>query len=344
VNSTILNRFFGTIPNTILTFIVFGGVVWLAPALLQWLIIDAVWFSGDVTACRDVQAACWAFIHEKYRFILFGRYPFDEQWRPLLAVGFTIIILLLTCSLRYSWRLLAPLWAIGIIAVIILMRGGILGLSYIRTDLWGGLPLTIFLALGSLALAFPLSIALAFGRQSRLPVIRAISRSYIECIRGIPLVSLLFLASFMLPLFLSPRLQIDVLIRALAAITLFSAAYLAETIRGGLQAIPPCQKEAALALGLSTIQTQMLIILPQALRHTLPAITNLFLIIFKNTSLVGIIGLTDLLLAAKQALIDPSWRAYSLEAYLFISIAYGSICFSISRYSRALENRLHKYK
>lgn len=342
MNNTVLNRFFGTIPNTMLTFIVVGSFIWLAPVLLQWLIIDAVWFSDDVAVCRDIQGACWAFIHEKYRLILFGRYPFDEQWRPLLAVGLTIIILLLTCSLRYSWRLLAPLWAMGIIAVIILMSGGILGLSYISTDLWGGLPLTIFLALGSLVLAFPLSIALAFGRQSKLPVIRAISRSYIECIRGIPLVSLLFLASFMLPLFLSPRLQVDVLIRALAAISLFSAAYLAETIRGGLQAISPSQKEAAMALGLSSIQIKILIILPQALRHTLPAITNLFLNIFKNTSLVGIIGLTDLLLAAKQALIDPSWRAYSLEAYLFISIIYGVICFSISRYSRALEQRLHQ--
>ncbi len=335
-------RLFGSIGNSLLTITMLAIFAAAIPPLLRWAIFDATWAAATPEACRSSGGACWAFIHEKYRLMLFGRYPFVEQWRPLLALALALILVLAGCSLKFRWQTVCISWAMGMAAVLILMRGGVLGLDYVPTDLWGGLPLTVFLALGGMIGSFPIAVLLALGRRARLPLVRAISVAAIELVRGVPLVSVLFMASFMIPLFLPGKVNIDVLLRALVAITLFSSAYLAEAIRGGLQAVPEGQEEAAKALGLTYWQTSLLIVVPQALRHAIPAIANLFIGLFKDTSLVGIVGLTDLLLAAKQALSDPQWRSFSLEGYLFIAAIYVAFCYFISRYSRHLEQRLRR--
>jgi general L-amino acid transport system permease protein len=220
------------------------------------------------------------------------------------------------------------------------MWGGVFGLAYVETSLWGGLPLTLILSVFGVAVAFPLSILLALGRRSEMPVVRAFSVAYIELIRGVPLISLLFMASFMLPLFLPSGVNLNALLRAQIAIILFTAAYLAEVIRGGLQAIPAGQYEAARALGLGYWRMTGNIILPQAIRLVIPPIVNTFIGMFKDTSLVAIVSLTDLLLATRQAISDPEWRAYFVEGYVFIAVIYFCFCFFMSRYSLYLEREL----
>ena len=331
-------RLFGSVGNTLLTVVMLALFAAWLPALLRWAVIDATWWAASPATCRTAGGACWAFIHEKLRLVLFGRYPFEEQWRPLAALLLTIALVLAGCSLRLGWRSVVAGALAGILAVIVLMRGGVFGLSLVPTDLWGGLPLTVFLAVGIIG-AFPIAIGLALGRRSELGAIRGICVVFIEMVRGVPLVSVLFMASFMIPLFLPGKLQVDALLRALIAITLFSAAYLAEAIRGGLQAVPAGQEQAAKALGLGYWQTSLLIVVLQALRLAIPAIANLCIGLFKDTSLVGIVGLTDLLLATKQALGDPQWRSFSLEGYLFVALLYVAFCSFISHYSRALERR-----
>lgn len=336
------HRLFGTIGNSLLTLTMLTAFVAFVPSLLRWAVTDATWSAATPEICRANGGACWAFVHEKYRLILFGRYPYEQQWRPLAALGLVITLVLASCSLRFGWRSVVAGWAAGGVATIVLMRGGVLGLDYVPTDLWGGLPLTVFLALGGMIGAFPLAIVLALGRRSRLRLVKAVCVAMIEMVRGVPLVSVLFMASFMIPLFLPGKVQVDALLRALAAITLFSAAYLAEAIRGGLQAVPKEQESAAAALGLTYWQTSLLIVVPQALRHAIPAIANLFIGLFKDTSLVGIVGLTDLLLATKQALGDPQWRSFAMEGYIFVALIYVAFCLFISRYSRSLERRLRR--
>jgi general L-amino acid transport system permease protein len=220
------------------------------------------------------------------------------------------------------------------------MWGGWFGLAFVPNNLWGGLPLTLILTLIGLAVAFPVSIFLALGRRSTLPIIRIICIVYIERIRGVPLISLLFMASFMLPLFLPTGVNFDEVLRAQVAIIMFSSAYLAEAIRGGLQAMPQGQYEAAHALGLTYWQTQRKIILPQVLKISIPAIVNIFIGLFKDTSLVAIVSLSDLLLSMRQAIADVAWRRYFVEGYLFIALIYFCICFFMSKYSQYLENQL----
>jgi len=224
----------------------------------------------------------------------------------------------------------------------VLMWGGILGLTYVETELWNGLPLTLILAIVGMALAFPLAILLALGRRSQLPAIRAICVAYIELVRGVPLITVLFMASVMLPLFLPTGVTIDKLLRAQVAFILFSAAYLAEVIRGGLQAIPKGQHEAADALGLSYWQRTRLIVLPQALAMVIPPLVNTFIGTFKDTSLVIIIGLFDLLGTTNAALTDANWRGFYLEAYVFTAAIYFCFCFFMSRYSQMLEREFNK--
>lgn len=336
----IRRSFFGTIPNTLLTLFMLAVFSWYVPLLIKWALVDAVWAADQPEICRQASGACWAFVREKYRLILFGRYPFEEQWRPMLMLAIVVGLGLVNVSLRVRARRMIALWVAGMALGLVLLRGGIGPLSHVPSNLWGGLPLTVMLAVCGVGAAFPLAILLALGRRSKLPAIKSISIAYIELIRGVPLVSLLFLASFMIPLFLPAKIQIDAVLRALVAIAVFSSAYLAEAIRGGLQAVPKGQEEAATALGLTRWETNFYIVVPQALRHSIPVIANLFIGLFKDTALVGIVGLTDLLLAAKQSLADPQWRMFSLEAYIFVSLIYVAFCFAISRYSRALEVRL----
>jgi len=250
--------------------------------------------------------------------------------------------LLVASCVRPFWRpWLALLWLAVLAAFFVLMGGGVFGLTPVATDLWGGLPLTMMLATLGIVAAFPLSIFVALGRRSEMPAIRTICILYVELIRGVPLISVLFMASFMFPLFLPQGVTIDVLLRVLVGITLFSAAYLAEIVRGGLQAVPKGQYEAAASLGLTYWQMQRKIVLPQALAIVVPGIMNSFVAIFKDTSLVTIVSLYELTGAMTLALnSDADWRPFKIEGYLFITAIYFAFCFAMSRYSLWIEKRL----
>jgi len=332
---------FNSIPNTILTLLALYLLVATIPPLVRWALVDAVWTGDSGRTCRGA-GACWAFIGNKLRFILFGQYPYEEQWRPLFAVLIFIALILVACDRRLWGRRLVALWLAGLVAVAVLMWGGVLGMSYVEAERWNGLPLTLILSVVGMIFAFPLAILLALGRRSQLPAVRAICVGYIELVRGVPLITVLFMASVMLPLFLPTGFTIDKLLRAQAAFVLFAAAYLAEIVRGGLQAIPRGQYEAAESLGLAYWQRTRLIVLPQALAMVIPPLVNNFIGAFKNTSLVLIIGLFDLLGATNAALTDANWRGYSVEAYVFIAAIYWSFCFFMSRYSQMLEREFNK--
>lgn len=331
--------------TTLSTLIVGGFLLYYVPQLLGWAVFRAAWLP-NADACRAPGVgACWGVIAEKYRFIIFGRYPFEEQWRPLVATVLMVGLLMASC-MRTFWKpWLAALWIAVLACFFVLMYGNTLGLSKVETDRWGGLPLTILLASLSIVMAFPIALLVALGRRSHLPAIRSFATIYVELIRGVPLVSVLFMASFMFPLFMPQGFTIDVLIRVLVGITLFTAAYMAEVIRGGLQAIPRGQIEAAATLGLSYWQTQRKIVLPQALAMVVPSIMNNFIAIFKDTSLVTIVSLYELTGSLGLALnSDANWRPYKIEGYLFIAMIYFTFCFAMSRYSGWIEKQLNKSK
>lgn len=331
--------------TTLSTLLVGAFLLWYVPQLLNWALFKAAWLP-DAEACRaDGVGACWGVVAEKYRLIIFGRYPFEEQWRPLVATTLMVGLLVASC-VRYFWKpWLAALWLAVLAAFFTLMYGNTLGLSLVETDRWGGLPLTILLASLSIVMAFPIALLVALGRRSSLPAIRTFSTIYVELIRGVPLISVLFMASFMFPLFMPQGLSIDVLIRVLVGITLFAAAYMAEVIRGGLQAIPKGQLEAAATLGLSYWQTQRKIVLPQALAMVVPGIMNNFIAIFKDTSLVTIVSLYELTGSLGLALnSDADWRPFKIEGYLFIAMIYFIFCFAMSRYSLWVEKQVNKGK
>lgn len=320
-------------------------------SFLNWAVVNAIWDvpgtgqQVDTSACRAArgEGACWALIGEKYRFILFGLYPFDEQWRPALAIVIFIGLYVISAMRRFWRKELALIWLAALTAIGVLMWGGVFGLPYVEQERWGGLVITLILATFGIALAFPLSILVALGRrQTSMPAVKALCVVYIELIRGVPLISLLFMASVMFPLFLPEGMNIDKLLRAQIAIILFAAAYLAEVVRGGLQAIPKGQYEAADALGLTYWQKTWLIILPQALKISIPPLVNTFIGMFKDTSLVLIIGIYDLLNTAKTSIIEPAWQGFGVEAYLFVAAIYFVFCFAMSKYSQDLERELDK--
>lgn len=330
---------FSSLPNTIATLCIVLAAWQLLPAFLTWALGNAIWSAEDARLCREAQGAgaCWAFIAHKHRFILFGTYPLDQHWRPALAVVL-LVLLYGTSALRFMWRpFLVVIWLAGLSVIGLLMWGGVFGLSYVDNERWGGLILTLLLSTFGIAFAFPLAILLALARRSAMPLIRLVAVAYIEIVRGVPLISVLFMASVMLPLFLPDEVSIDKLLRAQLAMILFAAAYLAEVIRGGLQALPPGQDEAAQALGLSYWQRQRFVIVPQALRIAIPPMVNTFIGFFKDTSLVVIIGLFDLLTTIKVSLNEPAWSGFGVEAYLFAALVYFLFCYPMSRYSQSLE-------
>jgi general L-amino acid transport system permease protein len=335
------DNLFSSIPNSILTLVLLAVLAKGVVGFVQWGIANAVFVvsGSDSSACRAVRGlgACWAVIPEKYRFILFGTYPFDQQWRPALSIVLFIALFYLSTRRVFWRRELVYLWIAALVLISALMWGGVLGLSFVPQDRWGGLPVTLILATFGLAFGFPLGIFVALGRRSKLPAIRSLCVLYVELIRGVPLISLLFMASVMFPLFMPGGFNLDKLLRAQIAIVLFAGAYLAEVIRGGLQAVPRGQYEAADALGLSYWSKQRLIVLPQAIRHVIPPLVNTFIAFFKDTSLVLIIGIFDLLTTAKTAIIDPAWQQFSVEVYIFVAAIYFAFCFAMSRYSRSLE-------
>ncbi len=325
------------------------GLAPVAWFVLDWGIWQAVW-RADLAACDAARGAgaCWGVIAEKYRLILWGRYPFEQHWRPLGAS--LVMVALLAHSARPSaWnRRLGLWWALAAGITWALMAGRIgpwslsaWGLPPVATEQWGGLALTLMLAIVSIALAFPLSIALALGRRSNWPVLRMVCAGLIELVRGVPLVSVLFMASFMVPMLLPSGQSPDVLLRVMGALTLFLAAYLAEVVRGGLQGVAEGQRLAATALGLSPWQVNREVMLPQALMHSLPALVNHFIGLFKDTSLVTIVSLYELSGALSLALSgDADWRPYKIEAYIFIALIYFIFCFSLSSYSQHWQQRL----
>lgn len=331
---------FSSATNTLLTLAALYALWKVVPPLLDWAFVEAVWDAPGGRACREAQGACWAFIADKHRFILFGTYPFEQHWRPGAAI-LVFVALYGVSALRSCWRpWLALAWLAGLAMIGLLLWGGAFGLPYVEDERWGGLVLTLVLATFGIAFAFPLSILLALGRTSALPAVRVLCVAYIELIRGVPLISVLFMASVMMPLFLPEGLMIDKLLRAQVALILFAAAYLAEAVRGGLQAIPRGQYEAAEALGLSYWKMTTLVILPQALKIAIAPLVNTFIGLFKDTSLVVVIGLFDLLSTVKTALNEPAWSGHGVEAYLFASFVYFVFCNAMSRFSQRLERDL----
>jgi len=322
------------------------GLVLLSvvPRLLNWALVNAVW-SGGYETCHAASGACWAVVQEKFRFILFGRYPHEEHWRALVCTVMLLGLILASCTRAFWKPWLALVWLVVLVAYFALMRGGFAGLRQVETDLWSGLPLTILLASLSMVMAFPIAVFIALGRRSGMPAIRSLCTVYVELIRGVPLISVLFMASFMFPLLMPQGFNIDVLVRVLAGITLFAAAYMAEVIRGGLQAIPKGQVEAAATLGLSYWQMQRKIVLPQALAMVVPGLMNNFISTFKDTSLVAIVSLYELTGAMGMAMnSDANWRPFRIEGYLFIAMIYFVFCFSMSRYSQWIEAQVNKSK
>jgi len=388
----------GNALTTVVLALVFG---WLLSWFLNWALFTATFTAATGAECRG-HGACWALIHEKYRYIFFGSFPYEQHWRPLFAVIAMLAMLILSSDRRMWNKRLLLIWGIGSLATFLLMFGQIhipLGLilfvalaagglgmimrgtlatpaelngwralaaisaiglvlrlagvlpawsfaiapfSYVETGLWGGIPVTLILATYGLVFAFPFGILLALGRRSNLPLIKGLCVGFIELIRGVPLISLLIMASVMLPLFLPSGMTIDKFLRAQVAVILFAGAYIAEIIRGGLQSLPKGQFEAADAMGLNYFQKTTLIILPQALRVVIPPLINTFIGFFKDTSLVLIIGIFDFLNTANQALVDPNWAGFPGEVYLFAAFVYFCFCYSMSRYSKHLEIELNK--
>ena len=324
------------------------GIWFLAvtlPGLWRWLVADSRVAPAGYDDCLKSGGACWAYLQAKWRLILFGTYPFDLQWRPALAVGLFCAAVGLSAP-RAMWAsrsrrwAMAAVWAATILAIGVLMWGGVAGLRPVPHRLWAGLPLTLGLAVIGCGVAFGLALLLALGRRSDMPVISWLCTGYIEFIRGVPLISLLFLATILFPLVVPADVDVDKLLRAQLAFVMFFAAYMAEAIRGGLQSIPPGQYAAAESLGLGYWRMHLDVVLPQALRVTLPSLVNIFIAAFKDTSLVTIISMLDLLGTANAAKADPAWWGLYIESYLFIAAIYFVACAAMSAYSQRLEARL----
>ena len=331
---------FNGVWNSLLTILLLALLWKTVPPFIEWAFVKSLWTS-DGDACRQaINGACWSIIYNNLRFILFGFYPYEEQWRPLTAMLLFVALLFYSRN-RARWtRSLLYAWIVGIVGIAFIMRGGVFGLNVVKTDQWGGLPLTFLLAFFGLTAAYPLGVLLALGRRSKMPVIKAFSVVYIELIRGVPLISLLFMSSIVFPLFLPKGITIDKILRAQVAIILFTAAYIAEVVRGGLQAIPKGQYEAAESIGLNYYQTMRLVVLPQALKIVIPPSVSVLISAFKDTSLVVIIALFDLLKTTQVVVADPKWMGFSAEAYIFIALIYFVCCFFMSQYSRRLEREL----
>jgi general L-amino acid transport system permease protein len=311
------------------------------PLFAKWAFVDSVWFTHS-DACKTCVGACWSIVTQNLRFILFGFYPYELQWRPFLSL-ILFVLLIFYSSRRAHWKKsLFYFWGITLVAIGLLMKGGLFGLASVETTKWSGLPITLLLSVFTMIVAYPLGVIMALCRRSKLPIIKALSIVYIEVIRGVPLISLLFMSAVMFPLFMPEGLTVDKLIRASVALTMFTSAYIAEVVRGGLQGMSRGQYEAAESLGLNYFQTMRLIILPQALKMVIPPTVGILVAAFKDTSLLVIIAVYDLLKTTQTVLSDPLWMGFSAEAYLFISIFYFAGCFSLSSFSRKLEKEFQR--
>jgi len=333
------NNLFNGVFNSILTIVTLFFLWKAVPPLFRWAFIDSAWRTTG-QACRQAAGACWSIISMNYRFILFGFYPYDQQWRPFLAIMILFGLLFYSRDRNHWKKPLGYAWIIGLFTMGLLMKGGLFELKPVESTQWGGLPLTLLLAVFGLTAAYPLGVILALGRRSKMPGVKVLCIVYIELIRGVPLISLLFMSSIIFPLFLPEGVTFNKILRAQVAIILFTAAYIAEVVRGGLQAMSRGQYEAAESLGLNYTLTMRLVILPQALKIVIPPTVSILISAFKDTSLVVIIALFDLLKATQTVLSNPAWIGFSREAYIFIAILYFLGCFSMSNYSRKLEREL----
>lgn len=339
MSSQSLRRLFGDPLNAMLSLGVLAAALVCLPPLVRWGLVNAV-LQPDPAACEALQGrgACWGVVAEKARLIVLGRYPADALWRPALAAGLIAGSWLVAAFGWLSGGRLAAVLALPPLAALPILGGGFAGLEAVPTELWGGLPLTLQLTAAGMAGALPLGIAVAYGRRSRLPVLRGILTGYVELARGIPLVAALFVASFLLPLFFPDGMALDMLWRVLIAIVLFAAAYLSEIVRGGLQAVPPGQLDAAAALGFTPWQAQRHVVLPQVLGAVAPSLANSAIALFKDTSLVTIVSLYELTGSLGLALAgDAQWRPFYLEAWIFLAAIYWAGCTLLARLSRQLE-------
>jgi general L-amino acid transport system permease protein len=334
--------------NVLLTLLSIAVLVYILPSFLNWAIFDATWHGVTRAPCNtpegvDKPGACWTMVNARFGQFMYGRYPADQVWR----VDLSFILLFASFFALLIDRVPGKKWFAIFLFLIYpvigfaLFYGGIFGLPVVETAKWGGLMLTLIIATVSILASVPLGIFLALGRRSNLPVIRVLSITFIEFVRAVPLITVLFMSSVMLPLFLPVGVNFDKLLRALVGFSLFYAAYMAEVVRGGLQAMPRGQYEGAMALGLGYWKMMGLVILPQALRIVIPGMVNNFISAFKDTSLVLVIGLFDLLNIVTQATRDAQWRGLSKEGYLFAAVVYFIFCFAMSRYSIYLERKLH---
>lgn len=331
--------------NTVVTVICAIGLIYTVPGLINWGLIEAVFSAQSHEDCRAATGACWAVVAEKHRPMFFGVYPYEEHWRLLLGLIIYIGAVGMTMMPKFwAYKILVPLWIFTLVSTLTLMWGGVLGLTEVDTSQWGGLPLTMVLFSGTIVVGFPLAILLALGRRSDMPAVKAVCVIFIESLRGVPLITILFVAVNVFPLFLPQGLEFDKLLRVMVGMAIFFACYQAEVIRGGLQAISRGQYEAAEALGLGYWQTMIRIILPQALRICLPGIVNHVIAAFKNTSLVLIIGLFDMLTATTSVMQDPEWRRFTLEAYICVGFVYFCFCYALSKYSQQVERWLGEGK
>lgn len=335
----IRSNLFNSVFNSLLTLATLCLLYITIPPLFRWAFIDSVWVA-KAGVCRQASGACWSIVSTNLRFIIFGFFPYESQWRPLVAMLLLFGLLFYSKDRKHWTRRLGYTWIAGLFIMGLLMRGGIFGLAPVESDQWGGLPLTLLLSVFGLTAAYPLGVILALGRQSEMRGVKLICVVYIELIRGVPLISLLFMSAIIFPLFLPEGVTINKILRAQAAIILFTAAYIAEVVRGGLQGMSKGQYEAAESMGLNYYLTMRLVILPQALKIVIPPTVSILISAFKDTSLVVIIALWDLLKTSKSILSNPEWMGFSSEMYIFVGILYFLGCFSMSQYSRKLEKEL----
>lgn len=325
--------------NTALTLFALAFLGLTLPPLVSWLALDATFF-GDAAACRAAGGACWSFIGAEFKLFMVGTYPGAQTWRAVVAGAMLVGLFVVTARHMLSPTMAAALWLLIPVPVYWLLGGG-LGLAPVETSKWGGLMLTLLLAVIGVVVSVPLGIVLALGRRSRFVALKSLCVGIIELVRGVPMITILFMATIMLPFFLPRGMELGVVHRVQIGIILFSSAYMAEVVRGGLQGVDRGQYEAAAALGLRGWQTTLFIVLPQALRDVLPPLVGRCIALLKDTSLVIIVGLLDFLGIAKAASQDPEWLGFDAEAFVFCAAVYWALCFSLSRYGRSLERRGH---
>lgn len=331
---------FGSLRAGLVTLLTVALLALLVPPLLRWLVTDAVFHGQSRSVCGA--GACWAFVTDRIDMFLYGRYPAPERWRVKLAGLVLATFVIAAAWPRNPRQALCILLLVTLCPLIAstLLLGGVFGLPFVPTDQWGGLSLNVLLTYATIVIALPLGIILALGRRSSLPAISWLCTGFIELLRGVPLLAVLFMAMVMLPMFLPEGTGFDRLLRAIVGLSLFVAAYLAEIVRAGLQGIDKGQYEASASLGLSYWSAHRLIVLPQAFRLTVPGIVNTVIDLFKDTTLVSIIGLFDLLGIIGQALKDPNWLGLGREGYVFAAIVFFICCYAMSLYSRSVERRI----